>query len=69
MTEIIIVSAFILIIAVLAVICRKFRHFDTVNEEIIKRELKRRAEALKSQGIISSEYDFMVGASECRKII
>jgi len=68
---IIILAALILLALPVFIIIKigfKFSKMDIVDEEIHTRELCRRAQELKELGLISSIYDFMVGAKEEKKI-
>jgi len=68
MKTLLIISAIIVIFVVIAAIGFKFRKKDIVEEELLRRELKRRYDELIALGLIEcSFYDFMVGVNEGRK--
>ena len=70
MKTLLIILAIIVILLVIAAIGLKFRKKDIVEEELIKREFKRRYDQLISLGLIEcSFYDFMVGVNEGKKLI
>ena len=68
MKTLLIISAIWFVLLIIAAIGFKFRKKDIVEEELIKREFKRRYDYLISLGLIEcSFYDFMVGVNEGRK--